>query len=226
MQFYRLEQPKVDSAEGRAGVTDSVKEEGNNVGDAVRCPTCNRPLSMLQWLPPYRVELESWGTHYADIVEIGNDLIVSERFMRDFVNNDLKGLPAFEPVTIVKVVHRRAKPAGQLPGYIKAPVIRSTTTIDQKASGYIWEDESQVCQECLYGTLKRYRRLIVKADTWSGEDVFFPRGGHGPIVSERFKSVFFQNDLRGAVFIPCESDEAGYDSFPRETNGNRNRELQ
>jgi len=215
MQFYRLKQPKLDSPEGLQAATDSVKEEGNNNGESVRCPTCNRPLSMLKWLPPFRIELESWGKHYGDVAEIGDDVIVSERFMQIFTSSGLQGFERFEPVTIIKVVHRRGKPKESLPRYFKAAVIRSTTTIDQEASAYVWEDKSKVCPECLFGTLKRHQALVIKEETWTGDDIFFPRGGNGPIVSERFKNVFDENRLLGAVFIPVE--EAGYDNFPWET---------
>ncbi len=169
---------------------------------------------MLKWLPPFRVELESWGKHYGDIADVGDDLIVSERFRQVFENSGLQGLVSFEPVVIIKVLYRRGKPKEPLPRYFKAAVVRSTTTINQEASGFVWENVAKICPECLFDTLKRYQALIIKEETWTGEDIFFPRGGHGPIVSERFKNVFDKNRMLGAVFIPVE--EAGYDNFPWE----------
>jgi len=216
MKFYVIDQPKAGSPEDRFGGTDAVMEEGTNTGEAVRCPACDRPLSMLKWLPPYRIELESWGKHYGDVAKIGDDLIVSERFMQVFSSCGLKGLVNVESVEIVRLVHRRRKPKEPLPKYFKATVVRSQTTIDQEASGYVWGDKSKVCPECLFDTLKRYRTLIVQAETWSGDDVFFPRGGHGPLVSERFKTAFSDQGLKGAIFISADSKEAGYDSFPWE----------
>ncbi|GAC1475297.1 MAG: hypothetical protein NVSMB9_27480 [Isosphaeraceae bacterium] len=145
---------------------------------------------------------------------VGDDLIISERFMQIYKKSGLRGLLSFDPATIIKVVHYRGKPKEQLPLYYKAYVIRSSTTIDQEASGYVWEDKSKICPECLFDTLKRYRGLVIKEETWTGDDVFFPRGGNRPIVSERFKTAFVENGLRGAEFIPAEV--AGYDSFPWE----------
>lgn len=216
MKFYRLKQPKINSVEDRFARIDSLKEEGFNVGDCVRCPSCNRPLSMLRWLPPYRIELETWGKHYGDVADISNEIIVSERFMQVFTDNGLKGLVDVEPVEIIKLVHRRGKPKEPLPKYFKATVVHSPTTIDQEASGYVWGDKSKICPECLFETLKRYRALIVKPETWNGDDIFYPRGGNGPLVSDRFKTAFLENSLKGAVFIPADSDEAGYDSYPWE----------
>ncbi len=214
MNFFTIEQPKPGSPEDRNGRTDSLPEEGFNVGECSRCPVCNRPISMLKWLPPYRVELQSWGKHYGDIAEIGDNLVFSGRFLQAFTRSELKGLLCVEPVDVIKIVHRRGKPMEPLPHYFKAGVARSATTVDQQQSGYVWEDKTSVCPECLFGKLKRYKAIIVNEETWTGEDIFFPRGGHVPIVSERFKQVFAENGLFGAVFIPVE--EAGYDSCPWE----------
>lgn len=217
MRFYRIEQPKAGSRDDHTGRSDAIQEAGFNVGDSFRCPKCNRPLSMREWLPPYRIELETWGKHYGDVVEIGRDMIVSEHFRQIFTGSSLKGLLCFEPVQVVKVVHRRGKPTNPPPKYYKAEVIRSQTTIDQDASGFVWADKKNICSECLFDTLKRYRCLIVNEESWSGEDVFYPRGGMGPLVSERFREVFVENGMMGAVFIPSDSPEAGYDSFPWES---------
>lgn len=215
MTFYCLRPSGINSPEDRKYGVEALKEEGFSVGDCIRCPACNRPLSMLKWLPPYRIELESWGTQYGDVADIGDDLIVSARFVEVFQHHGLRGLESIEPVEVVKVVHRRGKPKEPLPGYFKASVVRSPTTIDQQASGYVWQDESKVCPECLFDTLKRYDRLVVKEETWNGDDIFFPRGGNGPIVSERFRTIFQEQGLVGAVFIPAVEDH--FDSFPWET---------
>ena len=217
MQFYVLERPRPDSSEDRTGRIDVMSEEDCNLGPAPRCPRCGRFLGMLTWLPPYRIVLETWGRRYGDIVRTGDDLIVSDRFKAGFEKEGLLGIDPFEPVEVIRIIHRRGKPQEEIPRYFKATVVRSSTTIDQEASGYEWEDPSKVCPECLFDTLKRYKRLVIRQDTWNGEDVFFPRGGHGPLVSERFRSMFHRYELVGATFIPSESEDAGYDSFPWET---------
>jgi hypothetical protein len=135
--------------------------------------------------------------------------------MQVFEDESLKGLLCFEAVEVTKVIHRRQKPIDPLPTYFKATVVRSPTTIDQEASGYEWKNKSNVCPECLFDTLKRYQRLVIKEDTWNGDDVFFPRGGNGPIVSHHFKKKFHEHGLTGAIFIPTERDH--YDFFPWES---------
>lgn len=213
--FYLLRDSKPDSADDCAGGIDITKpRRGVNRGPAPTCPKCGGFLGMLTWLPPYRVELETWGTHYGDIARTGDDLIVSDRFVDAFKRNSLKGVVRIDAVDVVKVVHRRGKPKEPMPIYFKASVIRSNTTIDQKASGYVWKDESKVCPECLFDTLKRYERIVIDESTWNGDDIFYPRGGNGPIVSERFRQVFLEQGLVGADFIPA--NEHHYDFYPWE----------
>jgi hypothetical protein len=128
MQFYLLRQPKADSPEDLIGRSDAHSAEACNFGEALRCPECNRFLTSLKWLPPFRVVIESWGERYGDFAEIGDDLIVSERFKQVFTSIGMQGLMSFQPVTVTKVVHHRGKPNEALPAYFKASVVRSTTS--------------------------------------------------------------------------------------------------
>lgn len=206
LKFYCLEQPTPGTPEDREGGFDALPEEGFNTGEAPKCPRCGRFLGMLAWLPPYRMELITWGRRYGDIARTGDDLIVSDRFADVFLNHGLRGLPCIEPVEVVTLVHRRGKPIEPPPRYFKATVVRSATTIDQEASGYVWKDASKICPECLFDTLVRFDRLVVNEGTWTGDDIFFPRGGNGPIVSERFRATFEENGLIGAAFNPVEEE--------------------
>ena len=61
MNFYVLAKPDADEPDNPHGPTDALWEEGFTSGEALRRPACNRFLSMLKWLPPYRVELTTWG---------------------------------------------------------------------------------------------------------------------------------------------------------------------
>lgn len=220
MKFFVLDNPKPDSPEDRLGRSDAIKEEGFNVGEALRCPECDRFLTMLKWLPPYRIELESWGKHFADIAYFSDDLIVSQRFAALFQEHGLQGLSEFAPIEVVRVKYMRRRPKEELPRYYKAAVSYSSTTIDQKASGFVWKDESKICPVCLYDTLRRYDALIVKEDTWNGDDVFYARGGGAIMVSERFKTLCEQHSLKGMVFR--DPDTESHDCYPWETRALRN----
>lgn len=222
MKFYRLASPKADTAEDFAGGMDAMKpEHGVNRGAAPVCSHCGKFVGMLTWLPPYQIEIETWGKCYGDIVEMGEDTIVSARFRSAYERAGLTGLEDFESVKVVKITHRRGKPQDATPCYFKATVVRSLTTVDQEASGMVWEDNVELCPECMTGgVFKRQERLVIKAESWTGEDIFYPRGGNGPIVSERFRSMFIEHGLVGAVFIPADEDRIDY--YPWETASEAN----
>jgi hypothetical protein len=215
MKFFVLEEPRTDSPEALRGSTDAITEQSFNVGEATRCPRCNRPLTSLKWLPPYRIELETWGREYADVIPQGDDIIVSERFVQMFRNKGLRGLAEFDPVEVFKVKHRRGKIKQPILGYFKAAVSRSPTTIDQKASGYVWGNEFANCPVCLWGgKLKRFYRVVIKEDTWNGDDIFYARGGTRLMVSQRFKDAYEEQGLIGVIFLASET--YGYEFCPNE----------
>jgi hypothetical protein len=73
MKFYIIDTPKIGTPADLLGGMRAIKEGGFSTGEAWRCPECNRFLTMLRWLPPYRVELERWGREYGDFADIGQD---------------------------------------------------------------------------------------------------------------------------------------------------------
>jgi hypothetical protein len=164
---------------------------------------------MLTWLPPFRVEIETWGKEFGDVVKVGAyDLLVSHRFKRLYEEHQLKGLVGFEPVEIVKVKRHR-KSIAELPEYFKVSVVRSQTSIDQEASGFEWQSDEPICPECLWPqtscTLRGYKGIVIKSGSWTGEDIFHPRGSPvNVIVSKRFRDVCVANQLRNVVFLPAD----------------------
>jgi hypothetical protein len=130
MKFYIIDTPKIGTPEDLLGGMRAIKEEGFSTGEAWRCPECNRFLTTLRWLPPYRVELERWGREYGDFADIGQDMIVSEQFVLAFQDCGLNGFSPFEPVEIVKVIDRGGRPNQPFPRYFTATVTLSPTTVD------------------------------------------------------------------------------------------------
>jgi len=209
-RFYVLQEPRPGSTEDERGGTSALKEEGFQVGDAPKCPICGRFVGMLTWLPPFRVEIERWGDEFGDVIQIGgNDLLVSERFQRLYESSQLTGLAGFEPVEIIRVKRHR-KSAGQPPQYSKVSIVRSRTAVDQTASGFVWADSEPVCTECLWkqksSTLRGYKGVVIRSGTWTGEDIFYPRGSPvNFIVSNHFRDVCVDNRLSNVIFLPAES---------------------
>jgi hypothetical protein len=206
MQFYVLDSFK-------QGVRDTYASyaKGYNQGDAPRCPKCGEFVGLLTWLPPFRVELELWGTEFGDFVfGIGNDFLVSQKFKELYRREGLTGLSGLEPVEVVRIKSRRRKRPDP-PPYFRAVVTRSRTAIDLKASEFEWL-EPPTCLECRVANIVRWKRLVIEEGTWTGEDIFAARGLADTIVSERFKEVCESDAIKNAIFIPAES--YAHDFYP------------
>jgi hypothetical protein len=202
---------------------DVLAADGTIYGDAPRCDACGKYIGMREWLPPYRVELDTWGREYGDLafIGVGSEVLVSRRFVELWKREGLVGLNGYEPVEIVKIRHHR-KLRGDPPQYFRALATRGRAVMDQAASGFEWE-EAPTCVVCQLGHLiKRWERVIIDEATWSGEDFFVPRGLATLITTERFKRFCEADNIKNAVFIPAE--EYGHDFYPWERTGEGRRE--
>ena len=208
MHFYVL-----DAFPRGPADTCAEKGKGYNFGDASLCPKCGACIGMLTWLPPFRVVLKLYGTEFGDFAFLGasDEVLVSQRFKEIYEGTGLTGLPAFDPVEILKVKSRRRKRPNP-PAYFRVAVPYSRTAIDLTASEFEWL-EPPTCSYCHTANIVRWKRLIVEEGTWTGEDIFRPRGMPGEfVVSERFKDTCDTHHLTNAVFHPAES--YGRDFYP------------
>ena len=213
--FFILEEPEPGSPQDKAHGTRALKVEGFSVGPAPVCPACGRFVGLLRWLPPFRVELETWGKEFGDVMLTGDELLVSERFKETYTKDGLSGLLRFEPVEVVKVKRHR-KFVGAPPRYFKAEVVRSDTMVDQLASGAEWDSDQEECAVCLLrkGTFLRRKRVVIKPETWTGHDIFHARGGVNFVASERMKEICEAHGIKNAVWIPANDHEV--DVYPTE----------
>lgn len=215
MQFFVLKQEPTAKPGHQSASMDVLSAEGTTTGDAPRCEACGDYVGSCAWLPPYRIELETWGNEFGDIAILaGTDLLVSTHFKEAWRRTDLKGLSGFEEVEIVKVIRRRTL-IGNPPRYFRAVVSLSRTAIDLAASEFEW-DSPPTCTKCLLANLvKRWKRIVIDRRTWTGEDIFIARGLSGTIiVSERFKEFCKVHNVKNACFLPAES--FAYDFYPWE----------
>lgn len=217
LQFFVLEpKPTETHASGR---TDVMQEEGFTVGEARRCPACGGFIGMLKWLPPYRVEIDTWGIHFGDFAFAGGCewFLISDRFRSIYLQSGLKGLGGFDPVETTKITRHNKKLRGTAPQYFKVDVVRSQTAVDQAASGFEWSEGASICPVCLMpkeGVIKRWKGIVIRSESWQGEDIFVPRGGGELVATSRFKELCEVNEVKNAVFVPAES--YGHNYYPWE----------
>jgi hypothetical protein len=210
MIFYHVERfPNDQQTTYR---TDFAKPDGTRRGDGLRCVVCGGYIGMKEWLPPYRVELEAWGEGFGDLAmgNAGDDILVSQRVKTLWQEYGLRGLSGFHPVEVVAVKRRKAK--GDVPRYYRAKVSFSQTVVDHDASGTVWDHEAEdplaFCMECRTNPtasgIEAIKRVIIDPKTWSGEDLFIPRGLPDFITSDRFKNFRDEHRITNAVLTRAE----------------------
>ena len=193
-------------AEYAEASTSCVEADPVKVGSAPRCPVCDGFIGMLEWLPPWRVELATEGRVYGDIVGMDPpNLLVSERFRRLWKTAGMTGvvLTSDDEVKVVSVHHHGPLVSGDRPKYYRAAAARSRAAVDHQASGYEWVEDPPKCGWCLLAAAKRWKRIVIDTAGWEGEDLFLPRGGGKIIATERFADWCTENGIRNAVTVPA-----------------------
>ena len=216
MYFYVLINPK--TVEGNA-VTDFLEVEPIRRGDAPRCPLCGNFVGMKPHLPPFRANIETWGTRYGDLAfGQGDQILVSELFKKEYDARGLTGMTEFEPVEVQRVLNRE-KTRDECPKYYLASITRSRATINVVASRLV-HAKPATCPECKSGQIKRAARVVLEDGTWSGEDIFYARGLPGTIiVTDKFRRMCVEAELQNCHLV--EASLYSFDFYPSETRGRR-----
>jgi hypothetical protein len=131
--------------------------------------------------------------------------MVSAGFKAIYQAEGLAGIRHFDPpAEIVRVGRRRTGDLPpSLPSYHLVHIERLGPELDEEASGM---NRTRLgCPYCHRGDLEGWERIVIKPESWSGEDIFYPRGISGDIVvSQRFKDVIEANQLKNVWLILAE----------------------
>jgi hypothetical protein len=191
------------------------------LGDAPRCPACKRFIGMRKWMSPYYAEIEIVGSQYGDFAFGGFEwFLVSERFRMLYLDSEMVGLSGFDHVTIQRITRNNKSGCSNASArFYKVDVLRSRAAIDLAASRIEWSEPAPICSECLFqytGVCKRWKAVVVRPETWRGEDIFVPRGTGEIVVTSRFKEFCEAHDIRNASFV--EASKYGHDFNPWENS--------
>ncbi|WP_044180739.1 double-CXXCG motif protein [Hyalangium minutum] len=177
-----------------------------NLGEAPLCPKCGGVIGMMTWLPPYRVELELYGSALGDFVKgPGYQVLISERMAEAVRAEGLTGLLGFDPIEVVRVRRKRKglKPA-DVPRYFVVTPCFGRGAVDLSRS-LLRRNRPLTCPECRNPGVDTIHGFTLEPGTWQGEDVFRPRGLPGRIVvSERFFEWVQRRGLTNMKLIPTE----------------------
>jgi hypothetical protein len=176
-----------------------------NTGPGMRCPQCGNYVGLLSWEPPYRGELELYGKDYGDLMMGPTDLLVTERFAEAFKAEGLTGLSGFHPVEITRVRRKRRGPKpGPPPRYLFVNPAYGNPALDRERSRILSKKPPE-CTWCRNVGTDAIDGLFLEEGTWTGEDVFRPRGMWGVIiVSERFMRFAERQAMSHMTLVPME----------------------
>jgi hypothetical protein len=187
--------------------TEMLEADPVNLGEAPTCEVCGRFVGGKAWLPPHRAELTLHGSVWGDFAfRVGDetDALVIDTRARDWREAGLVGLSGFEPVEITRV-QGSSRPA---PQYLHVAVKLGGAVIDEARSSIVRAEEV-TCEECRYaGILSAINGFSLETGTWTGEDVFIPRGLSGTVVvTPRFKEWIETNAVTNVCLTPTEAYE-------------------
>jgi hypothetical protein len=178
-------------------------------GEGDKCTVCGGPIGGRRWLPPHRIKLssakpEKWG----DILwGAGFLLMVSDRFKTIYEAEGLTGITVFHPpAEIVRVGRKKTGDLPpSLPQYHLIEIVWNGANQDDVASEVV-RGKPVKCSYCrVGGNPKRQQRIAIEQESWTGMDIFTPRGAPvGVVVSERFKRAAEVRKLRNVWLIPSE----------------------
>lgn len=158
--------------------------------DSIKCIACGASLSNLQRCPPHHYRLT--GGVPGDLITDRLVAAVSQRFCEALVHTDLSGLEGPDSLVQLnnsRIIYRMMTPRCT---YTQIDIDRSGAVIDE-----FWG-----CQKCQAMSLERIDRLVIREDTWTGEDIFMTGSLFSEIVvSQRFVDFVMTNELTNFLFI-------------------------
>lgn len=184
--------------------------------DSQKCPVCGEPVSMMKWLPPYRIRLSNknpkkWGDF---VWGAFTPVLVSHRVNEIYQKESLKGIVEFsEPFEIVQTGKmRNYEYIAEPPIYHRIEINWGGANQDDLASGLIHEfPEKIMCAYCRSGvSWRKQGKVIIEVGSWKGDDFFIPR--NAPVsfmITEKFKHIIEDYQLTNIWAIPAE--KYGYD---------------
>lgn len=192
MQYYIIKNSLFDDSQFAYG---EHKEINYKTGKAKKCSGCGTFISMLEWLPPFEINVsrkELGDFIYGSYV----GFVVSKNFKNKFERTDLKGLINFREVDL----YYKRKLLSEKYYYPEISLINAF--IDLK---HIKFDKRDLCNVCQKG-----RSIIIKIDSvifetpdQIKEDIFFTTsiGQSTIILSSSFRDFLEKEQFTNLEFL-------------------------
>lgn len=189
-------------ARGSDSDTEFFKSEPIHRGEPPKCWTCGRFLGMRRWLSPRRAQLVVHGQHPGDFAFVsGSEFLISDAVVAAMQADGLTELGGLEEVEISATL--MAEPARPR-RYFFGEVTQPGADLDPKRSD-VERTSAPECEQCLGDGVASIRGFAIDGATWSGADMFVPRGLPGVIVvSEAFRRVSESSGFSNIELVPTE----------------------
>lgn len=182
--------------------TETLETDPVIHGEAPLCVVCGAVLGRLPWRPPHRADLTLHGSTWGDFAFRNgseSEFLITERAARVFNDEHVIGLEGCDEVEIARAVGGREPPQ-----YLYVAVVRSGAAVDFQRSSLTLAESG--CDQCLAIGLDAIHGFALAEGSWTGEDIFLPRGLPGVVVAtRRFVEVVNGHGLTNVRFIPTES---------------------
>jgi hypothetical protein len=218
-EFYRLEQPRFSQYEyAFYEASDSSK-----YGDFLKCPRCSRPISMRRWLAPRKIHLKQ-AKRIGDLIfgAGGGDLLVSDKFKKNYEESGLKGVKEFNPVEIISVRPKAFSDSLRNTKLFEAVILIRFIRVLFDQMGTKWEQEPSIdyCDLCgpggggKNGLYESYKNIVIDPNSNFDSDIFHPINLSGTIILSKKAFDFFSKHLfKNAFLTPCSKASSSF--YPR-----------
>ncbi|MFV0317965.1 MAG: hypothetical protein ACK5O2_13525 [Microthrixaceae bacterium] len=196
-RFYVL-----SPARGSTADTEFFKTEPITRGEAPACLSCGRFVGMRRWMAPHHAQVVVHGESAGDFAfASSSEFLVSDAVVAALEDEGLTGLEDLEEVAVSSTL--RAAPASPRRYFFGAVSLKGAD-IDPSRSD-IERAAVVECDDCLSNGISSIRGFALEDGTWSGADVFVPRGLPGVVVvSEAFGRVAEERDFSNIELVPTE----------------------
>ena len=175
--------------------------EWTDVGDAPKCSVCGKFYGALPSVPPIRGKLVAEKSMYDLSRAPGSEILLSERCLRAFEANGIRGLIDPNPIELLGV-------EGPIPleslGRFFLARLRWGAEVDRVKSG-LRTTEKEACSSCgLAGLIEAYDRVAIIEDSWNGHDLFTIKGLSGVVlVTDRVRKLCDDLKLTVCSLVPA-----------------------
>lgn len=182
--------------------TEFFKADPITRGEAPTCRTCGKFIGMRTWLPPRFAQVVVHGESAGDFAfASSSDFLVSDAVVVALAGEGLTGVGALQEVEVSSTL--QAAPAQPRRYFYGAVAVRGAD-IDPSRSD-IERTAVPECDDCMSNGVSAIRGFAIAGATWSGDDVFVPRGLPGVVVvSEAFRRVAEERAFTNIELVPTE----------------------